>query len=347
MISEADLKARLAELQSRRMDVQGFAVAVYLPNGTIVSAATGEADPDGRPMTPDTPVRMASITKTFVAVAVLRLWEDKSIDLDASIGDLISAEHSEILTSDGYDVDRITVRHLLMHAGGLNDHFGGDAFKSMVLSEPTRKWTRTDQLKIMIDTTDPVSEPGYVFAYSDTGYLLLGEILERLTDEPLGSAVRRLVKFDRIGIADAWWDAEETPSENVPNRAHQWLGDIDTYPIDGSVDAYGGGGVVANAEDIARFFSALFSGEVFDRAETLQLMIEAPGHPEESPYRIGLFERSIHGHVAFGHGGFWGTDVFVLPELNVTVSGVALNASGIDDLRQWEAELIKEYIVSD
>ena len=227
-----------------------------------------------------------------------------------------------------------------MHASGLNDHFAGDAFKGMVLGEPAREWTRTDQLKVMVDTTDPLASPGESYAYSDTGYILLGEVIERITGESLGRAVRRLTKLDEIGLTEAWWDTEEMPSENVPHRAHQWLGDIDTYSLHGSVDAFGGGGIVASVEDIARFFSALFKGDVFERPDTLSLMTEAPGHPESSPYRIGLFTNEMHGHVTLGHGGFWGTDVYFVPELGVTSSGVTLNASGIDDLRQLEADLI-------
>ncbi len=345
LVTEAELQAGLDELQSSRPDVSGFSVAVQLPDGTLVSAATGRADADGRPMTPDTPVRVASITKTFVAASILRLWEEDLIDLDASVVGLVSSEHSEILESDGYDVDLITVRHLLMHASGLNDHFSGDAFRGMVLSEPNRFWTRTDHLKVMVDTTDPLGGPGEAFVYSDTGYILLGEIIERITEEPLGKAVRRLTRLDAIGLDYVWWDVEEAPSENVPHRAHQWLGEIDTYGIHGSVDSYGGGGIVASVEDIARFFSALFNGRVFAKSETLTLMIEAPGNLEDSPYRIGLFESRRQGHLAYGHGGFWGTDVFVIPEIDVTITGVSLNATGIDELRQFEAHLVGTYFV--
>ena len=118
------------------------------------------------------------------------------------------------------------------------------------------------------------------------------------------------------------------------------MADIDTFAIHGSVDAYGGGGIVASVEDTARFFSALFGGEVFDKPATLTVMMEAPGHPEGSPYRIGLFTDERRGFRSFGHGGFWGTDVFALPEIGVVIAGAALNASGVDDLRAFEAGLV-------
>ena len=332
-VTQAELQTRLDALQADKADIAGFAVALIHPDGTLISAATGSADPDGRAMTADTPVRLASITKTFVAASVLRLWEDDLIDLDTPINGLISDAHNSMLIDDGYDTGGITVRHLLMHAGGLDDHFTGDAFRSIVMSDPSREWTRTDQLQLLVDNTDPLSAPGEKFTYSDTGYILLGEIIERVTGEPLSQAVWRLAKLDEVGLENAWWDAVETPATGAPTRAHQWVGDIDTFVIHGSVDAYGGGGIVASVEETALFFSALFGGEIFDNPETLNLMMEAPGHPKGSPYRIGLFANDHNGARTFGHGGFWGTDVAHLPDHGVTIAGASLNASGIGDLR--------------
>jgi len=333
------LQDRRDALQAARPDVAGFALALVLPDGTMLSAATGVADPDGRAMTAGVPVRIASITKTVVAAAVLRLWEEGRLDLDAPVSGLISAAHDRTLRADGYDTDAIAVRHLLMHAGGLNDHFATDAFKDMALREPRRVWTRAEQVRVMTDTTDPVAAPGARFSYSDTGYLLLGDVIERIADEPLGQAVRKLTKFDEIGLDAVWWDAAETPAPSAPARAHQWLGDIDTHGLHGSVDAYGGGGLVASVEDVARFFAALFGGAVFDKPETLSLMMAAPGRPEGSPYRIGLFAEALHGYETYRHGGFWGTDALALPDAGLFVAGVALNQSGVRDLRALEADL--------
>ncbi|MDJ0879086.1 MAG: serine hydrolase domain-containing protein, partial [Halieaceae bacterium] len=275
-VSQAQLGERLAALQAERPEIPGFAAAILTFDGEMVSAATGVADPSGRDMTANTPVRIASITKTFVAATVLRLWEQDRIDLDAPIGELIAEAHVELLSSDGYDTQAITVRHLLMHAGGLNDHFASDAYKEKVLGDPQRIWTRTDQLQLLVATTDPVAPPGERFAYSDSGYLLLGEVIERTTGQPLSLAVRELTRLDAIGLNKSWWDEVDQRPADVPDRAHQWLDGIDSYPIHGSVDAFGGGGLVASVEDVARFFTALFNNEVFDDPATLALMIEAP-----------------------------------------------------------------------
>ena len=85
------LQVGLDALQDQRSDVLGFAIAL-IRNGEIELAATGVADPDGAPMSSSTPVRIASITKTFVAASVLRLWEDGRLDLDASIHGFLEPE---------------------------------------------------------------------------------------------------------------------------------------------------------------------------------------------------------------------------------------------------------------
>lgn len=338
-VPEQLLSRRLQALQREHPRVPGFAVVMQRFDGAVDAAATGTADPAGRPMTADTPVRIASITKTFVAASVLRLWERDLLDLDAPVSDLISDDHDQLLRSDGYRTDAITVRHLLMHAGGVNDHFSSDAFKRMVMADPARVWTRTDQLRVMVQTTEPLAPPGERFAYSDAGYLLLGEVIEQVTGQSLGAAVRELVRLQAIGLGSTWWDAAEERPAGVPDRAHQWLEDVDTWQIHGSVDAWGGGGIVASTAQAARFVAALFQGRVFARPETLALMTRAPGHPEGSPYRMGLFTREVAGQVAYGHGGFWGTDVLVVPAPGIVIAGTALAQSGVDDLRAMSRDL--------
>ena len=334
-----ELQADLARLQAEHETVPGFAIAVLQFGESPVSAATGVANPDGRPLTATTPLRIASNTKTLVAAAVLRLWEQDRIDLDATVDTLISVRHSDMLNADGYDTGAMTVRQLLMHASGLNDHFASDAFRELVLADPDRVWTRTDQLAVLVDKTDPLGAPGVRYAYSDSGYLLLGEMIERITRAPLGEAVRALLRLDEIGLENTWWDGAELPPDGVVERAHQWLGSIDSFPIHGSVDTHGGGGLIASVEDMARFLEALFAGAVFEDPATLTLMTTAPGHPPDSPYRIGLFAGELDGLAVYGHGGFWGTDALVLPELKLAVAGAALDQAGSHAIRHFAREL--------
>lgn len=338
--SNAALTRALDTLQEEHPAVPGFAMAVIDRDG-LSSAAIGTADPAGTAMTPDTPVRVASITKTFVAATVLRYWEEGAIDLDAPIAGLIDAAMDGPLKSDGYDTDVITVRHLLMHAGGMADH-AGEGYLQEVLADPARVWTPLEQVAVLIRDTDPFGAPGEAFSYSDTGYVVLGSILTRLAGLPLHEVVRKEMRFDELGLTALYWDEVETPWQGVPARAHQYYEGFDIRALHGSMDGHGGGGIVASVEDVARFFDALFGGEIFRSPQTLALMTTAPGHPEGSPYRLGLFTYELSGEQAFGHGGFWGTFVSHVPSKDFTVSGAALDEAGYRPMREVMAGLAAE-----
>lgn len=338
---DLSLQPQLTELQTQNPRVPGFAMAA-IHQGALNSAASGTANADGRAMTADTPIRIASITKTFVAAAVLRLWEQGEIDIDASIDELIAPVHNSLLTAEGYDTNAIKVRHLLMHASGLDDHFVTDGFKQTVLANPHKVWTRTEQLHMLVALTEPRTAPGETFFYSDSGYLLLGEIIERITGRSLADSVFALNNFEEIGLTATWWEGQQGQSSEP--RGHQYLDGLDTYDIHGSVDTFGGGGLIMSVNDIARYFRALFKGDIFESKNTLQLMTRAPGHPEGSPYRFGLFTQTINGHTAYSHGGFWGTDAVAVPSLDLVIAGVSLEQDGTKAYRSLARDVVRQVI---
>jgi D-alanyl-D-alanine carboxypeptidase len=331
------------ELQSDHPNVPGFAIVLVSRDGSLRAAASGTASPDGAVMTADTPVRVASITKTFVAAATLRLWEEGLLDLDDAIEGLLNPELAEPLQEDGYDLSLIKVRHLLGHTSGLADHVG-DTYFANVVANPTHRWTPLEQVQVLVDTADPLSAPGEAFSYSDTGYVLLGQIIEEVTGESLHRAVRRLTKIDSLNLSCTWWDEQESPPSDCPSRAHQWIDGMDIYPVHGSIDAWGGGGVVASMQDVARFYAALFSGAIFEDADTLDVMIEAPGHQHPSSYRFGLFPGELDGLETYGHGGFWGTYALAVPNRRLVATGVALDQEGYPALRSALKKLLEDQI---
>jgi D-alanyl-D-alanine carboxypeptidase len=341
--SGARLQDRLDELQAQHPDVPGFALTV-IHRGQLLSAATGQADPEGRAMTATTPLRQASISKTLVAAAVLRLVETDRLGLDDAVREWISPEHRALLVAEGYDPAVMSLHDLLTHSAGLADHFGHEAFTRAVLADPQRVWTRSDQLALMSEVTEPLGHAEPTFAYSDSGYLLLGEVLEVRTGMPLAEAVVELNRFERLGLNDSYWEGQEAPAA-APRRAHQAMDGLDTTFIHGSVDAFGGGGWIASTDDVARYFEALFAGRVFDRPETLALMTGAPGHPPGSPYRYGLFERRAGDQIGYSHGGFWGTEARAYPDLGLTMAAAALDSAGIDALRDLLDALVEEAIL--
>jgi D-alanyl-D-alanine carboxypeptidase len=294
--------------------------------------AAGFADPSNAAvMTPLHPVRIASNTKTFVAATVLRLVEEGRLGIDDPIADHLPDDTVEILVGGGYHPEMMTVRHLLTHTSGLFDHSDSQNYGDAITADPQHRWTRTEQLEAAMAWGQPWGAPGEVYTYCDTGYVLLGGIIEQASSQPLSAAVRSLLRFDELGLRSTWWEEFEPVPDGVPERAHQLIDEVDTVAFDPSFDLYGGGGLVSTVGDLAVFYRALFTGGVFTDPATLRLMLTTvdgarprPGADETAlppgTYRMGIWVLETAGVTAYAHSGFWGTAAVYVPELDLAVA---------------------------
>ncbi len=280
------------------------------------------------------PFRIASITKTFVATAILRLHEMDSLSIEDPVSKFISTKHINLLSKDGYNLDEIKIKHCLNHTSGLYDYaMGGREYIDEGLKNPNHRWTRTTQLQGAVDWGDRLGNPGGQYAYSDTGYILLGEIIEHFFQGDLALGLRTLLAFDQLGLNHTYLETlEETPS-NLKDPVHRYLGKHDLTLTDASLDLYGGGGLVSTTHDLAVFMHALFNDQVFKNKNTLKLMLTKPVFPSDyewnsdrrfKDYRYGLWEVSVYGKPAYLHNGLWGTMLLHVPTTNTTI---ALNAT--------------------
>lgn len=302
------------------------------PLGLSWSGAAGVANREtGEPLTRDNPVRIASNTKTFVAAATLRLWEEGGLGLDDPLSFYLPAPYAEILAGDGYDLDAITIRHLLTHTSGLYDYADRDLFIEAILADPVHRWTPAEQLELAVEWGDPYGEPGEVYRYSDTGYVVLALVLEAAYGRPLADVLRELVGFEKLGLADTWMETLEDPPPGAEDRAHQYMGELDTYSWDPSLDLYGGGGLVSTADDLATFMRALFIGGVYRDAATADTMLTTVSGARAGPdlsgspmvpgrYRMGVEVRDLGGLELYIHTGFWGTLAAYFPNQDVAVA---------------------------
>ena len=276
------------------------------------------------------PMRIASNTKTFIAAAILRLWEQNQLDLDVTISQYLLSKHRDLLNNNGYLLVDITIRHLLTHTSGLFDYADCPDFAQAISEDRLHHWTRTEQLQLAMDRGKPYGKPGTIFRYSDTGYILLGEIIEQVYGRSLGIALRQLLNFDRLELASTWLEIDESNPVGLLNRVHQYVAEEDSYNTHGSFDIYGGGGLVSTVGDIARFMRALFVGQVYLQSETLQEMLTTlqveKGGPsayegwEQIPgtYRLGI-EAGQKG-IAYSHSGFFGTYASYIPTKDLVFS---------------------------
>lgn len=355
---ERQLQTMLDDAVSNNAAVRSAALHVDARRlGLNWEGAAGMADPEtGRLMTPLTPVRIASNTKTFIAAAILRLHEEKKLDVHDPIANHLPEEYLRFLEGDGYDIQAITLRDLLHHTSGLFDHTSGARYTEMIMADPMHRWTRTEQVRGAMEWGDPHGAPGQYYTYCDTGYVLLGAVVEQASGQPMARAVRRLVEFDRLGLLATWWETLEAKPEWVPDRAHQFFGDIDTFDFDPSYDLYGGGGLVSTVGDLARFYRALFEGRVFRELDTghIMLMIDdealpLPGASERAlppgAYRMGIWEFPVAGFETYRHTGFFGTLATYVQDLDLIVTATTnqnQDRGALNDLAHDAIVLIAE-----
>jgi D-alanyl-D-alanine carboxypeptidase len=299
-----------------------------------VSAAGEEQSFGQGALDATTPLRIASVTKTYVAATALRLWEEGKLELEAPIVRYIDPAYAALLAEDGYDAEAITVKHLLSHTSGMADHAQTQEFFDTILKDPSHMWTREEDLRGLVDWTDPVGTPGERFFYSDTGYVLLGHIIEKQSDLSLAAAARQYLGLDALDLPDTYWEIMEQGTSIADRRAHQMFEGMDTYGWSASLDLYGGGGIVSSPRDMARFFQALFSGAVFRKEGTLELMLSGEGLPADSPYRLGIFVREHDDTTYYEHSGFWGTLALYNPASGAALAGAVTDKNHFAAMRK-------------
>ncbi len=298
-------------------DLHSVAVALHEPDADPVTVVRGTADPTtSAPLTADHAYRIASCTKSFVAAAVVELTTAGTITLDTPVLGLLADPIAGLF--ERYEHARsVTVRQLLQHRSGLVDHTTFPAFVDRV----TDGWTPATQLAIAV-AEPALFAPGAAFSYSDSGYVLLGQMIEHLTGAPLAAAVRARAGLDAAALPSLHWErAEPTPAGVV--RVHQWYDGHDTFAWDPSLDLFGGGGLVSSLTDLARWWSNWCTGvhghlgiHLADLAATT-----TPGgatFPGGDRVGLGLFGRTVAGSTVWSHGGFWGLEAGHVPDLGVS-----------------------------
>jgi D-alanyl-D-alanine carboxypeptidase len=152
----------------------------------------------------------------------------------------------------------------------------------------------------------------------------------------MAAAVRALVGLERLGLIATWFETLEPEPPDAPPRLRQRIDGMDVAAFDASSDLYGGGGLVSTLPELARFYRALLQGEVFERPGTLATLL-TPSAPSlasgEGGYGMGLGRLQLaNGVDCFGHSGFWGTEAWHCPAVDVTVVGAVTEANADEAL---------------
>jgi D-alanyl-D-alanine carboxypeptidase len=307
--------------------VPGICVAIDHPERGLIAVARGTADPTtGEPLTSDHAARIASCTKTFVASTVLQLAGQGRLSLEQRAIELAPADIVPLVAEFEHGAS-ITVRQLLRHRSGLVDH---TLFPEFVA--PTdRQWTAAEQLAIAVGKP-ALFAPDTAFSYSDSGYVLLGQIIEQVTGQSLAAAVRGELRIDLEEYPSIHWEIAE-PTPPGLRRAHQLHEGVDSHDWNPSLDLFGGGGIVATMPDLARWWTALFAGRAHahlaeqladPRPTTGPDGQDWPSHDESG---LGLFRRTIDGVDVWAHGGYWGLQTLHVPAIHTSAALVITHRS--------------------
>jgi D-alanyl-D-alanine carboxypeptidase len=293
----------------------GAAVIVTENGKTVYAAGRGLADIAHRtPITPSTVFRIGSITKQFTAATVLRLAEQGKLSLDDPLTKFLP----------GYPAPggAATIRQLLNHTSGIMDY---TRIPGWMAEANTDKAYTTDQLVAVFRDQPSPFKPGERWDYDNSGYVLLGAVIEKVTGKPWDQAVADLVTRPvHIGIRSGVGEA------SIPNMASGYTEtDGKLAPaskIHMSVPG-GAGALVGTVGDLATWADALHNGRLLSPASYAAMSgSTTTADGKTVPYGFGLQTGDVRGHRQIGHnGGIFGfvSDSIYLPKEKIFVAVLA------------------------
>jgi len=285
-----------------RIGAPALSVAVSMPDrGCWLGAAGDDVDADSR-------FRIGSVTKMFTAALVLQLAAEKGFDLEDPIVRHGAASWTELPPG----AEAIRVRHLLNHTSGLASYTDSPWFPAAMILLSFRRFTPGETLWFS-EGKELLFEPGQRHLYSNTNYVLLGLLAERVTGSSVGAELERRF-FAPLGM-DATSLEAATERKRLPVRGYDrdLIGLGDRFPIwmlpQAMLEstAWTAGSIVSSARDLALWLDALLGGEILEprslRAMTTVLKTGDPDVPLQTGYGLGLRELRMNGVRLLGHTG--------------------------------------------
>ena len=302
------------------MGIPGLGVSVYTPDTGIWSYADGYANSENKiPLTVNHKFYLQSTSKTYMAVVILKLYEEGKIALDDPIIKYLN--YPWLNSIEG--VDKITVKMLLNHTSGLAEYSTNPLMISRIIQDPLTLISIPDMLSY-IQGSSLLFEPGTKYQYRNTNYELLSLIADEITGDH--SAYMKKVIFDKLkldstlyltkknhtsdlNLVDAYWDVlQESLPANVSKLQRATVASM-----------RGDDGLISTTQDAVQFLKGLVEGKLL-KPETLALMQEwVTNEKGEKRYGLGLTYYDLDVTYGIGHSGGGigaGCVLIYLPELN-------------------------------
>lgn len=312
-----------ALIEQAAVDAPGVLLAVHAPlHGLDWVGAAGKSSLEGGQMLGvDAGFRIASMSKTFTGVLVAQLMERGALALSDAISDYLPQDIAALVPlAEGHVVSEITIEHLLGHRGGFDDFATSQQWFMEIAGDPGRPRTPAEIIRWACIHGELVGAPGEKYTYTDTGYVLLGIMLESITGLPYWQLCRERI-FDPLGMGGTWLEGYEEPRNALSHPYVVMDGEyIDALQIHGSVD-WAAGGHVSTLQDITRFLRGLFNCRLFSSVDTLDRFLYGPEASANYYYGMGVGRKQIHGMHLWGHLGHWGSFMSYCPEQRLSLCG--------------------------
>lgn len=349
VISSAQVNSFNEELLRTKFDslcdvatYPGSTMTILTGDGVEHNYVYGFSDiEEGKPMKTGDKMLVGSTGKTFVSAIIMQLMDEGKLGEEDSISKWLGTREWFIRLPNSED---ITIYHLLHHTSGLPRYVFSEDLWNIFTEKPERVWMPEELIAFILDE-QPVHPAGEGWSYSDTGYLLLGMIIEQITGTSYYDELQYRI-LDPLGLEDTrpsdsqyleglitGYTGDHTPPFNLPPK----VGINSTHAINPQFE-WTGGGLVSNTKDLALWVKNLYEGRVFSQAQLRRLVDPVDfrtGLPSESSgYGMGVFiYRTPFGEV-WGHGGFffgYETQLLYLPDYDVSIA-IQVNA---DSTSAW------------
>ncbi|WP_214413933.1 serine hydrolase domain-containing protein [Sphaerisporangium fuscum] len=302
--------ARSADAVQKRLDDlvrhDGFPAAlaaVREPDGRTRDYTAGVADLDTKAKVPvDGRVRIGSNTKIFTAVVVLQLAGEGKVDLDAPVEKYLPG----LIRGRAGDGRKITTRQLLQHTSGLPNY---TRYMSPSIFDRQHVYQEPRELLDLALAHKASFPPGKGWEYSNTGYVVAGLIVQKVTGRPLPEEItNRIIK--RVGLRDTYWPGVGDEAVQGPHakgyEAEKPGGPLrEVTNLDPSW-GWAAGQLIATPRDMNRFLVALLDGRLLEPGQLAQMRdtVKTKDFPAGWEYGLGLVKIPLScGGTAWGHGG--------------------------------------------
>jgi D-alanyl-D-alanine carboxypeptidase len=312
-------------------NTKGISASVYCPGQGVWQGVSGISHA-GTPLTTDMPLGLASNTKLFTAVTMLKLAEDNIISLNDSLSDWIP-NYANINPN-------ITIRQLLNHSSGISDPFFTTGLLDTIKKYPTRVYT--PQL-VLAEVGAPTFNPGAGYGYSNINYILAGMVAQSATGLPISQLIRNYI-LTPLQLDSTFYDIEEA---EIGTIAHRWSNNVDWHDTSRiSVNTAGGpaGSLFSTAGDMTKWYHELMNNQFLTAGSFAELTnFGTPGN-----YGLGLQKATFFGNTTWGHGGStigYKTRVIHDPCMQTTVCGLANHdLAAVDGITALLYKVLVDYL---